>query len=57
MKFNTVSYDLYPNLQQTLDPTWDESLVVPEGMTEIIKLENGPRMSVVYWIIHAVSTE
>ncbi len=57
MKFNTVSYDLYPNLQQTLDPTWDESLVVPEGMTEIIKLENGPRMSVVYRIVHAVSTE
>lgn len=57
MKFNTVSYDLYSNLQQTLDPTWPETLVVPEGMTEIMKLENGPRAGVVYRIVKAVSAE
>ena len=55
MKFNTVSYDLYPSLHETLLQTWDESLQVPEGMSEIGELENGPRMSVEYRIVHAVS--
>lgn len=57
MKFNTVSYDLFSNLKETLSPTFDESLVVPAGMEEIMQLENGPRASVVYRIVHAVSAE
>lgn len=55
MKFNTVSYDLYPSLHATLLQTWDESLQTPENMNTIGELENGPRMSVVYRIVHAVS--
>jgi len=57
MQFNTVSYDLYPSLKDALEQKWDESLVVPEGMTEITELENGQRMGVVYRIVHAVSAE
>jgi len=55
MKFNSVSFDIYPSLQSTLRPSWDENLQVPENMTEITELENGPRMSVIYRIVDAVS--
>lgn len=56
--FNTVSYDLYPSLQEALIPTWDENIVFPEdGLTEIGKNETGPRSSVVYRVVKAVSME
>jgi hypothetical protein len=53
--FNTVSYDLYPNLKEALVPTWDPKIVVPAGLEEIGKLEKGDRSAVVYQIIKVVN--
>ena len=54
--FSTVSYDLYPSLQEALNPTWDPKVVFPEaGLTEINKLETAERAQVVYRIVKAVS--
>ncbi len=54
--FNTVSYDLYPNLKEALNPTWDPKTVLPtEGLTAIGKLETEGRGSVVYHIIKVVA--
>lgn len=55
MHFKTISYDIYPTLKDALDPTWDESMVLPEGMSKIMELESGPRMDAVYRIVKAVS--
>jgi hypothetical protein len=57
MGFNTISVDLYPTLHEALDPKWDDSLVVPEGMTTIMDLENGQRSEVIYRIVKVVSAE
>ncbi len=56
MKFSTISVDMYPSLQEALDPRWDDdSLQVPDGLTTIMEMESGPRASVVYRIIKVVS--
>ena len=56
VKFTTVSYDLYPNLKEVLNPTWDSKIVLPEGLQEIIKLEgNSGRWAEVYGIVKSVS--
>jgi hypothetical protein len=56
IKFNTVSYDLFPSLKEALNPTWDPKTVFPtEGLTEINKLELNRRGSAVYRIVKVVS--
>lgn len=56
IKFNTVSYDIYPSLKEALDPRWDESVVFPqEGLNKINELELNRRGSVVYRIVKVVS--
>ena len=55
MKFTTVSIDMYPSLKEALDPRWDDSLQVPEGLNTIMEMETGPRGSVVYRIVKAMS--
>jgi hypothetical protein len=56
IRFNTVSYDLYPSLKEALMPTWDPKTVFPEaGLEEINKLEINRRGGVVYEIIKVVS--
>jgi len=56
LNFNTVSYDLYPSLQQALYPKWDEKTVFPqEGLTEINKLEKSGRSADVYRIVKVVA--
>lgn len=58
IKFNTVSYDLYPNLKEALNPTWDPKTVFPaDGLTEINKLELNRRGSVIYRIVKVVSKD
>lgn len=55
INFNTVSYDLYPNLKEALNPTWDENIVFPEeGLEAIGELELNRRGSVVYRIVQVV---
>lgn len=54
--FNTVSYDLYTNLKEALNPTWDEKTVFPtDGLTEINKLELNRRGTIVYRVVKAIS--
>lgn len=55
MNFNSVSYDLYPTLKEALTPTWDSNVVVPEGLSEIGKLETAPRSQVIYRIVKVVN--
>ena len=53
IKYNTISFDLYPSFKEALDPTWDESLEVPD-MTKIGEAEGHRRGSVVYRVIKVV---
>jgi hypothetical protein len=55
IKFNTVSYDIYPSLNEALMPTWDENLTLPEeGLSQINELELNRRGSVVYRLVKVV---
>lgn len=56
IKFTTVSYDLYKNLQDALMPKWDPKLEFPnEGLNMIGKIETGRRGTVVYRVVKVVS--
>lgn len=55
MNFNSVSIDIYPTLKEALMPTWDSNIVVPEGLTEIGKMETAPRSHVIYRIVKVVN--
>ena len=55
IKYNTISFDLYPSLKEALDPTWADDLEAPD-MTKIGEAEgDNRRSSVVYRIVHVVS--
>jgi hypothetical protein len=55
IKYNTISYDVYPSLKEALYPTWSEDLEPPD-MTKIMEAEgNNQRASVVYRIVQVVS--
>ncbi len=55
IKANTISFDIYPNLQEALDPTWDEDTVFPdEGLAKIFELELNRRGTVIYRIVQVV---
>jgi hypothetical protein len=56
IKFNTVSYDVYPSLKEALSPTWQDGVVFPDaGLNEIAALELNRRGSVVYRIVKVVT--
>ena len=56
IKFNSVSYDLYPSLKEALYPTWDSKIVLPQaGLDEINKLELNRRGNAIYRIIKVVN--
>jgi len=56
IKFNTVSYDLYKNLQQALMTQWDPKTVFPvKGLGMINKIELNRRGIAVYRIVKVVS--
>lgn len=55
IKFNTVSYDIYPSMNEALMPTWDENVTYPEeGLNQINELELNRRGSVVYRLVKVV---
>lgn len=55
IKFNTVSYDIFPSLNEALMPTWDENVTFPqEGLNKIGELELNRRGQVVYQLIKVV---
>jgi hypothetical protein len=55
VKFNTVSYDVYPSLKEALTPTMADDIVFPEqGLEEIMNIESGPRSSVIYRLVKVV---
>lgn len=56
IKYNTISYDIYPSFKEALDPTWSEDLSAPD-MTSIGEAEGNRRGSVVYRIVHVVSAD
>ncbi len=55
IRFNSVSYDLYPTLKDALMPYWDPKIEVPQGLEEINKLEINRRGQAVYRIVKVVS--
>jgi hypothetical protein len=54
IKYNTISYDIYPSLHDAVNQTWSGDLELPD-MTKIGEAEGNPRASVVYRIVHVVS--
>ena len=54
IKYNTISYDIYPSFKEALDPTWSDDLTIPD-MTSIGEAEGNPRASIVYRIVQVVS--
>ena len=56
IKFNTVSYDLYPTLQDALMGTIDRKAVFPtKALNMIDKIEINRRGAAIYRIIKAIS--
>jgi hypothetical protein len=56
MKFNSISFDLYPTLKDALMPRWDSTVTFPaSGMTELNKLRLNPPSRDVYRIVKVVS--
>jgi hypothetical protein len=57
IKFTTVSYDLYKNLQDALMPVWDPKTVLPtKGLDMINKLELTRRGIAVYRVVKVVAS-
>ena len=54
IKYNTISFDLYPSLSEALDPTMSDDLQIPD-MTKIAEAEGNRRASVIYRIVHVVN--
>ena len=56
IKFNTVSYDLFPKLQDALMPNWDSKAVFPtKGLGMIDKIEINRRGTAIYRIVKVVT--
>jgi hypothetical protein len=55
IKYNTISFDIYPSLKDALDQTWSGDLQTPD-MTKIGEAEGNRRASVVYRIVHVVNS-
>lgn len=55
MKANTISFDIYSTLHETLDPTFPQDVEFPEeGLKEIFDIETDERMRYVYRIVKVV---
>lgn len=58
MKYNTISYDIYPSLKETLSPTTSDDIQYPQyGLTLINELERSRRSSVVYKIVKVINAD
>jgi hypothetical protein len=55
MNFNSVSADVFSTLKDALNPTWNSEIVIPEGLSEIGKLEISPREHAIYRILKVVN--
>ena len=56
IKFNTVSFDLFKNLQDALMPKWSPAAVFPnEGLTKINTIEINRRNAEIYRAVKVVS--
>jgi hypothetical protein len=55
IKYNTISFDVYPSLKEALDPTWPNDMQAPD-MTRIVEAEGNKRASVVYRIVQVVNS-
>jgi len=57
VKYNTISFDIYPSLKEALNPSWAEDLEMPD-MTRIGEAEgNNRRATVVYEIVQSLMAE
>ena len=57
VKFNSVSYDLFPTLNAALMEWWDPSVKFPmDGFTELDKLRTKPPGRVIYRVVKVVNT-
>lgn len=54
IKYNTISYDIYPSLKEALNPTSAEDLEYPD-MTRIGEVDPNRRSTAVYRIVQALS--
>ena len=58
MKFNSVSFDLFPTLKDALLQTWDPSTQFPaDGLNELDKLRLGPPGREIYRVVMVVNKE
>jgi hypothetical protein len=56
IKFNTVSYDLFPTLQEALMTTWDPKIVFPtKGLSMLDKIRQNRTATVVYRVVKVVA--
>jgi len=55
MNANTISFDIFSSLHETLNPSFSEDVVFPtEGLKEIFDLETDQRIAYVYKVIKVV---
>lgn len=54
IKYNTISYDIYPSLKEALNPSWTEDIEFPD-MTRISEVDPNRRSTAVYQIVQALS--
>jgi hypothetical protein len=57
VKYNTISYDIYPSLKEALNPSWAEDIEAPD-MTRLGETEgNNRRATAVYQIVQSLMSE
>lgn len=57
VKYNTISFDIYPSLKEALNPTWAEDIELTD-MTRIAEAEgNNRRATAVYQIIQSLMVD
>ena len=54
IKYNTISFDIYPSLKEALNPTWAEDTEFPD-LTRIGEVDPNRRSTAVYQIVQALS--
>ena len=58
MKFNSVSFDLFPSLKDALLQNWDSAVQFPnEGLTELNKLRTNPPNREIYRVVMVVNKQ
>lgn len=56
MKFNCLSYDLFPTLQEALMTTWDPKVIIPtKGLGMLQKISQAPPATIIYRAVKVIN--